>query len=83
MNNLTTAVTFLDGRSEEEVLELFGEPYSSENDCCEPAWARFLGISVPEKLVYPGQLVEELMEDGRVLDEALDLRLVDFGQGKS
>ncbi len=72
---------FLDGHCEEEALRFFGMPDSLENDCEEPAWARFLGLSVPARLIYPGRLGEKLVEDWRALDRSLDLRLVDFGQG--
>jgi hypothetical protein len=81
-SNVTLAVTFLDGRAEDEVVQLFGPLGTGDVACRKPRMARFIGVSVPEKLIYPGSLSNKFIDSGRVLDDNLDLRLVDFGQGK-
>jgi hypothetical protein len=81
-NNVAMAVTFLDGRSEDEVLHIFGDVTTCITRCYNPIMKRFLGLSVPERTVMPGSLVRSFVKDMRVLDDKLDLRLLDFGQGE-
>ncbi len=80
LNNIAVAASFLDGRSEQEVLDAFGPPRIGKTECLEPALARFLGNAVPAELVEPGSLELAFVVDGRVLDESLNLRVLDFGQ---
>jgi hypothetical protein len=81
-NNVAMAVTFLDGRLEAEVLHIFGDVTTYITRCYDPIMERFLGFSVPERTVMPASLVHAFVKDMGVLDDALDLRLLDFGQGE-
>jgi hypothetical protein len=81
LNNIAVAVPFLDGRSEQEVLDAFGPPRIGKTECLELALARFLGNSVPAELVEPGSLELAFVVGGRVLDEALIIRVLDFEHG--
>lgn len=74
-------VDFLDGESDEQVLEYFGGP---------PAFAKTivkngdpegrLGISVPSETVRTGSLMKTFVQNG-VLVRELNLQVIDFGQG--
>jgi hypothetical protein len=75
------AVTFLDGRSEDEVVNMFGDGSVSDTRCRNSVMARFLGLSVPRQTITRGSLLPEFVQSMRVVKENLDLRLIDFSQG--
>jgi hypothetical protein len=74
-------VDFLDGESEEQVLEYFGGPPASAKTIVKNGDPEGrLGISVPGETVRTGSLMKAFVQIG-VLVRELNLQVIDFGQG--
>ncbi|KAI9822859.1 MAG: hypothetical protein M1826_000352 [Phylliscum demangeonii] len=69
----------LDGKSEDEVMQLYGPPYAGIVKCYNESKLGAMGHSVPKVVYEAGSLLDTVLDDGHIIAD-FSLQLIDFGQ---
>ncbi|KAI9825168.1 MAG: hypothetical protein M1826_007093 [Phylliscum demangeonii] len=78
--NMAATIPALDGKSEDEVMQLYGEPSAAIVKCYNESKLGAMGHSVPKVVYESGSLLDKVVDDGHIIAD-FSLQLIDFGQG--
>ncbi|KAI9812500.1 MAG: hypothetical protein M1826_002831 [Phylliscum demangeonii] len=77
--NIVATIPGLDGKSEDEVMQLYGHPSPNIVHCYNEIKRGAIGYSVPEVVYEPGSLLDTIVNEGTIIAE-FGVQIIDFGQ---
>ncbi|KAI9813963.1 MAG: hypothetical protein M1826_002341 [Phylliscum demangeonii] len=77
--NIAATIPALAGKSEDEVMQLYGPPDAVIVKCYNESKLGAMGHSVPKVVYEAGSLLDTVLDDGHIIAD-FSLQLIDFGQ---
>ncbi|KAI9813527.1 MAG: hypothetical protein M1826_002496 [Phylliscum demangeonii] len=77
--NIVATIPSLDGKSEDEVMQLYGHPSPNIVHCYNEIKRGAIGYSVPEVVYEPGSLLDTIVKERKITAE-FSVQIIDFGQ---
>ncbi|KAI9831079.1 MAG: hypothetical protein M1826_003977 [Phylliscum demangeonii] len=77
--NMAATIPGLNGKSEDEVMQLYGPPEAEVVKCFNESKLSAIGHSVPEVIYEPASLLETIVYNGNIIAD-FSLQLIDSGQ---